>query len=67
MDQARMNRILNKMARERYCSVEKVIEEFLKYQIGGEVNHFCPEDNTACMEYLKINNEKKYVEIKLVC
>jgi len=41
-------RIVNKMVKERYSTVEKVLAEFLKYQINGECAHFWPDENTSC-------------------
>jgi hypothetical protein len=42
------NRIVNKMAKERYNSLGDVLIEFLKYQKNGECTHFWPDENTAC-------------------
>jgi uncharacterized protein YdaU (DUF1376 family) len=34
------NRIVNKMVKERYSTVDKVLAEFLKHQRDGECVHF---------------------------
>ena len=41
-------RIVTKMAKERYCSIDKVLAEYEKYQVNGECKHFWPDENTAC-------------------
>lgn len=41
-------RIVNKMAKERYSTVDKVLTEFVKYEQNGECQHFWPDENTAC-------------------
>lgn len=41
-------RIVNKMVKERYSTVDKVLAEFVKYQKNGECSHFWPDENTAC-------------------
>lgn len=48
MEQSRIDQILNKMAKERYSTVEKVLEEYKKHQVNGECSHFWPDENTAC-------------------
>jgi len=48
MDLDRATRIVNKMVRERFSTVDKVLAEFNKYQVGGECSHFWPDENTAC-------------------
>lgn len=40
--------IVTKMAKERYCDIDKVLSEFKKYQKDGECKHFWPDENTAC-------------------
>lgn len=46
------NRIVGKMAKERYCSSDAVIAEFIKYEENGECKHFWPDENTACLMLL---------------
>jgi len=48
MDIDRATRIVNKMVKERYSTVDKVLAEFLKYNKNGECQHFWPDENTAC-------------------
>lgn len=48
MDLDRATHIVNKMVKERYSTVDKVLAEFLKYQRDGECVHFWPDENTAC-------------------
>lgn len=48
MELDRAQTIVNKMVKERYSTVDKVLAEFIKYQKNGEVNHFWPDENTAC-------------------
>jgi hypothetical protein len=43
------NRIVGKMAKERYNTLGDVLTEFLKYQKDGECQHFWPDENTACL------------------
>ena len=43
------NRIVGKMAKERYNTLGDVLTEFLKYQKNGECTHFWPDENTACL------------------
>ena len=45
--------IVNKMVKERYSTVDKVLAEFLKHQKNGECQHFWPDENTACMIMLE--------------
>ena len=42
-------RIVNKMAKESYSTVDKVLDEFIKYEKNGECQHFWPDENTACL------------------
>lgn len=53
MDIERANRIVGKMAKERYCSNDVVLAEFLKYEKNGECQHFWPDENTACLMLLE--------------
>jgi hypothetical protein len=48
------NRIVGKMAKERYRSSDEVLNEFLRYQKDGECQHFWPDENTACRMLLHI-------------
>ena len=48
------NRIVGKMAKERYRSSDEVLSEFLRYQKDGECQHFWPDENTACRMLLRI-------------
>ena len=48
MDLARAEHIVNKMAKERYKPVDAVLAEYLKWEKNGEVQHFWPDENTAC-------------------
>jgi hypothetical protein len=48
MELARAEKIVNKMAKERYNTAGDVLAEFLKYQKKGECTHFWPDENTAC-------------------
>ena len=41
-------RIVNKMAKERQSTVDKVLAEFVKHEKNGECHHFWPDENTAC-------------------
>lgn len=56
MNQFRAIQILSKMARERYSSTEKVLQEFAKYEKNGECQHFWPDENTACKLVLNQKN-----------
>jgi hypothetical protein len=58
MDMNRAQDIVNKMARERYATHEKVLEEFLKYQKDGECTQFWPDENTACRMLIARRLEK---------
>lgn len=40
--------IVTKMAKENYCSIDKVLAAYKKYQVNGECKHFWPDENTAC-------------------
>lgn len=40
--------VVNKMAKDRYTTVEKVIDEYNRHQKNGEAQHFWPIENTAC-------------------
>ena len=42
------NRIVGKMAKERYKPIGDVLAEFIKHQKEGECTHFWPDENTAC-------------------
>lgn len=53
MELERAERIVNSMARERYRTVEDVLQEFLRYQKHGEARHFWPDENTACLMLVK--------------
>jgi len=55
MESVQMNEILQRMARERNCTVYQVIQEYLKYQLNGQVKHFWPDQNEACRSYLENN------------
>jgi len=46
-------RIVQKMAKERCKTTGDVLNEFLKYVENNEVNHFWPDENTACLMLLK--------------
>jgi hypothetical protein len=48
------NRIVGKMAKERYRSSDEVLNEFMRYQKDGECQHFWPDENTACRMLLRI-------------
>ena len=48
------NRIVGKMAKERYRSSNEVLQEFSRYQKDGECQHFWPDENTACKMLLRI-------------
>jgi hypothetical protein len=48
------NRIVGKMAKERYRSSDEVLAEFMRYQKEGECQHFWPDENTACRMLLRI-------------
>jgi hypothetical protein len=52
MDLDRATHIINKMVKERYSTVDKVLAEFIKYQKNGECQHFWPDENTACVVLL---------------
>ncbi len=52
------NRIVGKMAKERYASIGSVLSEFLKYQKNGECTHFWPDENTACRMLLQLEGTK---------
>lgn len=56
MDLHRAIQILSKMARERYSSTEKVLQEYVKYENNGECQHFWPDENTACKLVLNQKN-----------
>lgn len=56
MNQFRAIQILSKMARERYSSTEKVLQEYVKYENNGECQHFWPDENTACRLVLNQKN-----------
>lgn len=58
MDIDRATRIVNKMVKERYSTVEKVLAEFLKYQVNGECIHFWPDENTACQMLIECRVSK---------
>lgn len=40
--------VVNQMAKQRFITVEDVIDEYSRYQKDGEVRHFWPIENTAC-------------------
>ena len=42
------NEILQRMARERNCTVPQVIAEYLEHQVNGQCQHFWPDQNEAC-------------------
>lgn len=48
METVYANEILQRMARERNCTVREVIDEYLKYQVNGQCRHFWPDQNEAC-------------------
>lgn len=53
MDIDRANQIINKMLKDRYLqnnrvNIDKILNEFLKYEKNGECPHFWPDENTAC-------------------
>ena len=48
------NRIVGKMAKERYRSSDEVLNEFMRYQKEGECQHFWPDENTACRMLLRM-------------
>jgi hypothetical protein len=48
MESVFANEILQRMARERRCTVPEVIQEYLEYQINGQCRHFWPDQNEAC-------------------
>ncbi len=48
MESVYANEILQRMARERNCSVPEVIQEYLEYQVNGRCQHFWPDQNEAC-------------------
>ena len=52
------NRIVGKMAKERYRSSDEVLAEFLRYQKNGECTHFWPDENTACRMLLRLEVTK---------
>lgn len=52
------NRIVGKMAKERYRSSDEVLAEFLRYQKNGECQHFWPDENTACRMLLRLEVTK---------
>lgn len=52
------NRIVGKMAKERYRSSDEVLAEFLRYQKNGECTHFWPDENTACRMLLQLEVTK---------
>lgn len=52
------NRIVGKMAKERYRSSDEVLAEFLRYQKDGECTHFWPDENTACRMLLQLEGAK---------
>lgn len=58
MELIRAEQIVNKMVKERYSTVDKVLAEFIKWQVDGEVKHFWPDENTACMMLLNRRVEK---------
>jgi hypothetical protein len=60
MDLNRAQEILAKMAKSKYNStnIDKVLEEFLKYEKNGECQHFWPDENTACKLMLNYNNSE---------
>ncbi len=48
MELDRAESIVNKMVKERYSTVDKILAEFIKWQKNGECQHFWPDENTAC-------------------
>ena len=48
------NRIVGKMAKERYRSSDDVLAEFMRYQKEGQCQHFWPDENTACRMLLQL-------------
>ncbi len=58
LDLTRALEIVNKMARERYSTVDKVLAEYSKYQVDGECQHFWPDENTACKMLLEYRISK---------
>lgn len=45
--------IIQHMARERNVTTSEVIQEYLKYQVNGQVKHFWPDENEACQVILE--------------
>ena len=58
LDLTRALEIVNKMARERYSTVDKVLAEYTKYQVEDECQHFWPDENTACKMLLEYRISK---------
>ena len=56
MDLTIAQKILGKMAKERYISTDAVLDEYLRYRVDGEVGHFWPDENTACKVLLNQND-----------
>ena len=48
MDLDRAKQIIIDMAKVRAVSPQDVVNEYKKYQVGGTVTHFWPEQNEAC-------------------
>lgn len=48
METVYANEILQRMARESNTTVKEIIQEYLKYQVNGQVKHFWPDQNEAC-------------------
>jgi|FreactcultureFD7_1027221.scaffolds.fasta_scaffold07820_6 DNA-dependent RNA polymerase auxiliary subunit epsilon len=53
MDIERAYDIMRKMIKDRYLAynqtnIEKILDEFVKYEKNGECSHLWPDENTAC-------------------
>ena len=41
-------KVITKMAKDRYTTIDRVIDEYNRHQRDGECQHFWPDENTAC-------------------
>ena len=57
MDLERAQRIVQKMAKERYSNLSDVLAEFQRYQKDGEVSHFWPDESMACRRLIETEGE----------
>lgn len=58
MEMNTAERIVNEMAKQRFKTVDAVLDEFVKYQKNGKCNHFWPDENAACSHLVSQRTEK---------